>query len=142
MNHFYQDKNQNWWFKVNKNGRLRAIAVSDDMLNALKRYRLSRDLTPLPSPEDDMPLLKGEEGAISQEKKLKSLIQQCFDKAVTQLRKNDLANEADTPQHATIRWIRNTGISDDINKRRRPIEHVREDMGHVRDTSKAIYQSI
>ncbi|MCE3238749.1 MAG: Phage integrase family protein [Gammaproteobacteria bacterium] len=140
MNHFYQDKNQNWWFKVNKNGKLRAIAVSDDMLNALKRYRLTRGLTSLPSPEDDSPLLilKGGKDAISQKKKLKRLIQPCFDKAVIQLRKNDLANEADILQHASMIWIRHTGILDDIHKRRRPIKHVREDVGHTEGALKAI----
>ncbi|MCC2666170.1 MAG: Phage integrase family protein [Gammaproteobacteria bacterium] len=140
MNHFYQDRNKNWWFKVHNNGRLRAVAVSDDMLNALKRYRLSKGLKPLPSPKDNIPLLivKPGEGAIAQIWKLKDLVQQCFNMAAIQLRKNKLFNEANALKQATITWIRNTGISDDVNKRRRPIEHVREDVGYVKDTSKAI----
>ena len=29
-----------------------------------------------------------------------------------------------------MHWLRHTGISDDINKRGRPIAHVRDDAGH------------
>jgi len=137
MNHFYQDSNQNWWFKVHKNGRVRAVAVSDDMLNILKRYRLSQGLTPLPLPIDSMPLLvrKRGEGAIAHMRKLKDLVQPCFDQAIIQLRKNELVKEANTLRQATIIWIRYTGISDDINKRGRPIEHVIEDAGYTGGTS-------
>ncbi len=140
MNHFYEDSNQSWWFKVHNNGRLRAVAVSDDMLNALKRYRLSRCLTPLPSPTDAMPLLvKGRgKGAIVKLWELQRLVQQCFDKAAIQLRKNKLSKEANALRQATIAWIRHTGISDDVNKRGRPIDHVVEDAGHTGRTAKTI----
>ena len=33
-------------------------------------------------------------------------------------------------ESATVHWLRHTGISDDINKRGRPISHVRDDAGH------------
>ena len=33
-------------------------------------------------------------------------------------------------EQATAHWLRHTGISDDINKRHRPISHVRDDAGH------------
>ncbi len=32
------------------------------------------------------------------------------------------------PHHATVHWLRHTGISDDV--KRRPREHVRDDAGH------------
>ncbi len=34
-------------------------------------------------------------------------------------------------QTATVHWLRHTGISDDVNKRGRPIMHVRDDAGHA-----------
>ncbi len=49
MGHFYQDNNGNWWFKtVGKGNKLRDIAVSDDMLSDLKRYRQSQDYPSYP----------------------------------------------------------------------------------------------
>jgi site-specific recombinase XerD len=133
MKHFYQDSNQDWWFKtLGKGNKVRDIAVSDDMLNALKRYRESRKLTSLPSPTDSKPLLPKEKGkgAITSTRHIRSIVQLCFDKTVEQLRKEGLINEANTLELATVHWLRHTGISDDINKRGRPIAHVRDDAGH------------
>jgi len=39
-------------------------------------------------------------------------------------------DEARMLQEATVHWLRHTGISDDINKRGRPVAHVRDDAGH------------
>ena len=133
MKHFYQDSNEMWWFKtLGKGNKMRDIAVSDEMLNALKRYREIRKLTPLPSPSDSKPLLPKEngKGAITSTRHIRSLVQFCFDKTVEQLRENKLFNEADSLELATVHWLRHTGISDDINKRGRPIAHVRDDAGH------------
>jgi site-specific recombinase XerD len=133
MKHFYQDSNQIWWFKtLGKGNKVRDIAVSDDMLKALKRYRDSRKLTSLPSPSDSKPLLPKEKGkgAISSTRHIRSIVQYCFDKTVEQLRKKELLNEADSLELATVHWLRHTGISDDINKRGRPVAHVRDDAGH------------
>jgi hypothetical protein len=38
--------------------------------------------------------------------------------------------ESESLMQATVHWLRHTGISDDINKRGRPIAHVRDDAGH------------
>ena len=40
MKHFYQDSQENWWFKtVGKGNKMRDIAVCQEMLRALKCYR-------------------------------------------------------------------------------------------------------
>lgn len=133
MKHFYQDTNQNWWFKtLGKGNKVRDIAVSDDMLKTLIRYRENRKLTPLPSPTDSKPLLPKEKGkgAVTSTRHIRSIVQYCFDKTVEQLRKKELFNEADSLESATVHWLRHTGISDDINKRGRPVAHVRDDAGH------------
>ncbi|MGB6976141.1 MAG: tyrosine-type recombinase/integrase [Gammaproteobacteria bacterium] len=133
MGHFYQDSNNHWWFKtVGKGNKMRDIAVSDDMLTALKRYRKSLDLTPLPSPNEQMPLLSKEkgQGAIRSTRHIRRLVQYCFDKTIEKLRQNASPTEADALESATVHWLRHTGISDDINKRGRPIAHVRDDAGH------------
>ena len=51
MGHFQMDQEGNWWFlTVGKGNKEREISVSDAMLEALKRYRLSRGLPALPAP--------------------------------------------------------------------------------------------
>ena len=57
-------------------------------------------------------------------------VQECFNKAIELLQKDNLIIEAENMKGATLNWLRHTGISDDINKRGRPIEHVQDDAGH------------
>lgn len=133
MKHFYQNSDGSWWFKiVGKGNKLRDIAVSDDMLNALKHYREKLHLPPLPSPNEKNVLLPKEKGkeAMTDSRHIRRLIQYCFDKTINKLREDKLFSEADSMESATVHWLRHTGISDDINKRGRPIAHVRDDAGH------------
>ena len=56
MGHFQADQEGNWWFlTVGKGNKEREISVSDAMLEALKRYRLSRGLPSLPAPGEATP---------------------------------------------------------------------------------------
>jgi site-specific recombinase XerD len=133
MKHFYQKADGSWWFKiVGKGNKLREIAVSDDMLSALKRYREKLNLAPLPSPNEKTYLLSKEKGKgeITDSRHIRRLVQYCFDKTIKKLREDELFSEADAMESATVHWLRHTGISDDINKRGRPISHVRDDAGH------------
>ncbi len=43
---------------------------------------------------------------------------------------------------APVHWLRHTGISDDINKRGRPIAHVRDDAGHSSSSTTDRYNDI
>ncbi len=133
MGHFYQDSQGLWWFKtVGKGNKMRDIAVPDDMLLALKRYRMSLQLSPLPSINDKSPLLLKEKGkgALTSSRHIRRLMQLCFDNTIAHLRETGFETEADAFESATVHWLRHTGISDDINKRGRPMAHVRDDAGH------------
>lgn len=133
MKHFYQTTDGAWWFKiVGKGNKLREIAVSDDMLLALTRYRKQLRLTPLPSINEKNYLFPKEKGngAITDSRHIRRLIQCCFDKTINKLKEEKFFSEADAMESATVHWLRHTGISDDINKRGRPIPHVRDDAGH------------
>lgn len=146
MGHFYQDENKCWWFMtVGKGNKERHIPVSDDMLKALKRYRKSRSLmTELPTPAETTPLihkLKGK-GAMSSDRPIRALIQKCFDEAVIQLKKQKKEEDANALEQATVHWLRHTGISDDINKRHRPVAHVRDDAGHSSSATTDRYNNI
>ena len=145
MGHFYRDSNGAWWFKtVGKGNKMRDIAVCDDMISALKRYRLSLGLAPLPSMNEATPLLSKEKGvgAITSTQHIRRLIQSCFDESVERLRQKNSNDEADALELATVHWLRHTGISDDLNKRGRPTAHVRDDAGHSSSAITDLYNDI
>ena len=58
-------------------------------------------------------------------------VQSCFDEAIDTLKKRNKFDEAESLAHASAHWLRHTGISDDINERKRPLAHVRDDAGHA-----------
>lgn len=131
MNDFAKDNNGHWWFTtVGKGNKERQIAVSDDMLNSLTRWRLCLGLTPLPSPADNSPLIpriRGN-GPMSDTRPIRRIVQRCFDLAEERLRLEGLNEDADALSAATVHWLRHTGISEDVKLR--PREHVRDDAGH------------
>ena len=131
MNDFQRDHHGNWWFKtVGKGNKERQIAVSDDMLAALKRYRKYLGLSSLPTAADNSPLIprfKGT-GPVISTTYIRDIVQSCFDYAADSLRGDNLEEDAEALVEATVHWLRHTGISDDV--RNRPREHVRDDAGH------------
>lgn len=133
MGHFHKDSKDQWWFiTVGKGNKERVVSVSDEMLHALRRYRESLNLTPLPSPGEKTPLipkLKGK-GPVSSDREIRNIVQTCFDLSVQKLRERGHEEDADALESATVHWLRHTGISDDINIRGRPESHVRDDAGH------------
>ena len=131
MNDFHRDSQNQWWFTtVGKGNKERQIAVSDAMLEALKRWRRHLNLSPTPTAADNSPLLpktKGTGGIVSVNF-LRNIVQQCFDNASDKLRQDGFDEEAEALNDATSHWLRHTGISDDVKIR--PREHVRDDAGH------------
>ncbi|MDP1930649.1 MAG: site-specific integrase [Gammaproteobacteria bacterium] len=131
MGHFQPDQEGNWWFTtVGKGNKEREISVSDEMLNALKRYRVFRGLHPLPSPGEPTPLVhktRGQ-GGIASTRQIRGIVQKCFDFAEENLRRDGFPEEAERLAAATVHWLRHTGISEDVKFR--PREHVRDDAGH------------
>ena len=126
-----KDNDENWWFTtVGKGNKQRQIAVSDAMLEALKRWRTYLGLSPLPSLVDQSPLfpkVRGQ-GSMSHSTHIRSIVQNCFDQAIEKLKLDGHDDEADSLGAATVHWLRHTGISDDV--KHRPREHVRDDAGH------------
>lgn len=131
MNDFARDSDENWWFTtVGKGNKERQIAVSEAMLEALKRWRRHLSLSPLPSSADNSPLLpkvKGN-GPIASINYIRRIVQFAFDQGIQQLTQDGFEEEAEMLNEATVHWLRHTGISDDVKIR--PREHVRDDAGH------------
>ena len=131
MGHFQPDTDGNWWFlTVGKGNKEREVSVSDAMLEALKRYRLSRGLSQLPSTGESTPLIhktRGK-GGISSTRQIRAIVQRCFDSAAAAMRRDGFVDDAERLADATVHWLRHTGISEDV--KHRPREHVRDDAGH------------
>ncbi len=131
MGHFQRDQDGKWWFfTVGKGNKEREIAVSDEMLDALKRYRISRGLGPLPSHGESVPLIHklNSSGAVTSSRHIRHLVQECFDRAALLMVENGLHQKSERLAVATVHWLRHTGISEDV--KHRPCEHVRDDAGH------------
>lgn len=131
MNSFYKDSDEKWWFKVlGKGSKFRDIAVSESVLNALKRYRKSINLNPLPDFRDETPLFLNQktQGIIINTRAFSRVIKHAFFEASAALIVDGFEGEAEALKKATPHWLRHTGISEDVKVR--PREHVRDDAGH------------
>lgn len=133
MGDFKKDRDGNWWFHVTgKGNKHRTVTVSNAMLKALKRYRRSRGLPPLPAPSDSMPLIpktRGK-GPVTSSRWIRRIVQDCFDRTYARMREDGM-DETDAVElkESTVHWLRHTGISEDVQTR--PREHVRDDAGHA-----------
>jgi site-specific recombinase XerD len=130
MGSFAPDKAGLWWFTtIGKGNKVRDIAVPDELMAALKRYRDSIGLSLLPGREDQTPLLaklKGKKGLGSRQ--IRNIVQSVFDCAINNLLREGKKDEAEDLATATVHWLRHTAISNDIESR--PREHIRDDVGH------------
>ncbi len=132
MGDFTKDTDGHWWFKVlSKGNKERLIAVSDDMLTALVRYRRFRDLPDMPTIAENTPLIPKNrgQGPMTSSRQVRNIVQFCFDQAYERMCEDGMRTDADDLRVATVHWLRHTGISEDVKTR--PKEHVREDAGHA-----------
>jgi site-specific recombinase XerD len=133
MGDFFKDSENSWWFKtIGKGNKVRQIAVSESMIEALKHYRTRcLELTPLPTLNEKTPLVahaKNSMNPITDTRPIRKLVQGCFDEAANHLEAAGKTEEANGLRVATVHWLRHTGISEDVKVR--PREHVRDDAGH------------
>ncbi|TBR42174.1 site-specific integrase [Marinomonas agarivorans] len=132
MGDFIRDSDGHWWFKVlSKGNKERLVAVSDDMLAALKRYRRFRNLPELPTVAEQTALIPKNrgKGAMTSTRQIRNIVQFCFDSAYRRMCDDGMHSDAEDLKVATVHWLRHTGISEDVKIR--PKEHVREDAGHA-----------
>ena len=132
MGDFTKDTDGHWWFKVlSKGNKERLIAVSDDMLSALVRYRRFRDLPDMPTIAEHTPLIPKNrgQGPMTSSRQVRNIVQFCFDQAYERMCQDGMRSDAEDLRVATVHWLRHTGISEDVKTR--PKEHVREDAGHA-----------
>ncbi len=130
MGSFFRDEDDLFWYAVvGKGNKYREIAVSDQMLEALIRYRLVLGLPELPRKAEQtllLPKVKGRGGLGSRQ--IRKVVMGAFNNAVHELRSEGDKLSADDLEMATVHWLRHTAISSDVLHR--PAEHVRDDAGH------------
>jgi site-specific recombinase XerD len=130
MGDFLKDDQGCYWFSVvGKGNKYREIAVCDEMLSALSRYRQFMGMRALPMRLEQtllLPKVKGRGGLGSRQ--IRSIVMQAFQDAVAKLRERGDNDSADDLSVATVHWLRHTAISQDVQNR--PAEHVRDDAGH------------
>lgn len=122
---------KSWWFSVlGKGNKQRDIPVSDEVMKALARYRVSMGLPPLPTAHETQPLFPKMigKGGITSTRHVRMMLQGIFDQAYRLLVDQGKADEAQSLQTCTVHWLRHTGISIDVMKR--PLAHVRDSAGH------------
>ncbi|VAW95912.1 Phage integrase family protein, partial [hydrothermal vent metagenome] len=111
MGHFWEDENHNWWLKVYGKGRkLRDVTVPTQFLDFLKRYRSSRGLSPLPTTDENEPIvekLRGQGGMTSRH--LRRLVQEIFDIAYYKMKEKEGEDKAKKLKEASTHWLRHTG---------------------------------
>lgn len=145
MAQFRRDKKTGvlgFYIPQSKGGKSRTVAVSQSLMEALKRYRQHLELTPLlPASNDPLPLFvrqrqgttgrdKGFINANLGDRRIRELVQEVFDRAVVLLTADGFSEDAREIETMTVHSIRHTGISHDINYNNRPLAHVQADAGH------------
>lgn len=130
MGNFAPDKRGLWWYTtVGKGNKLRDVAVPDELMTALKRYRTQLGLSPLPQRGEQTPLfpkLKGKQGLGARQ--IRYIVQDVFNQAIEKLDAIGKKDEAQDLATATVHWLRHTAISSEVEYR--PREHIRDDVGH------------
>ena len=130
MGNFAPDKRGLWWYTTTgKGNKIRDVAVPDELLNQLKLYRESLDLSPLPRRGESTPLFPKQNGKTGLgARQIRNIVQSVFDQAIEKLNAAGKLDEAEDLAAATVHWLRHTAISSEVEYR--PREHIRDDVGH------------
>lgn len=116
MKDFRKDSNGNWWYHVvGKGNKAAKISVRDEYLDYLKRYRAHLNMTPLPSSDDNTPLLATLNGRSGlSDRHIRLLLQEVFDKALERMKtEGRTEDELDNLRSASLHWLRHTSATFD-----------------------------
>lgn len=144
MGQFRRDAHSGVWgffIPISKGGKRRTVALSNQMIGALKRYREHLGFSALPAPNENTPLFMRHKAAsrgrdvglrnanlgIRQIRdEISNLIMVAADLAAG----DGFEQDAHEMRQMTPHSIRHTGITHDINLNGRPLSHVQADAGH------------
>ncbi|HHH9441321.1 TPA: tyrosine-type recombinase/integrase [Pseudomonas aeruginosa] len=115
MGAFFKNS-RGWWYHVVGKGNFAAdVAVRPDYLKYLKRYRLSRNLPPLPAKGENTPLLTKRNGAPDlSDRHIRDIVQVVFDRALRKMQEEGRDEEdVNDLRSATLHWLRHTSATFD-----------------------------
>lgn len=146
MGDLRRDTTGNWWFHVvGKGNKAAKISVRDEYINCyLVRYRQFLKLSPLPSPQEQMPListLKGR-GGLS-DRHVRTLLQTVFDRALQRMQSEGWTeDELDHLRSASLHWLRHTAATFDAPLR--DMKDLQADLRHnsLSTTQNTYYNSL
>ncbi|QIZ76576.1 tyrosine-type recombinase/integrase [Ferrimonas lipolytica] len=157
MGQFRRDSKTGVWgffVPLSKGGKSRTVALSDEMLDALKQYRTELGLPELPAPRDSTPLFvrhkaagRGREQGVRHAnlgvRQLRDLVDAVISGGADLAMTDGFDQDAREMRQLSAHSLRHTGISHDINLQRRPLSHVQADAGHdsIDTTSKYLHTS-
>ncbi|WP_243409984.1 tyrosine-type recombinase/integrase [Pokkaliibacter plantistimulans] len=157
MGQFRRDQKTGvWGFYIprSKGGKRRTVAVSDSLLNALRRYRAWLGLSALPMVGDDTPLFvrhrvaqRGRDSGMLNAnlgiRQLREVINELFVRTASAMEEDGFTHDGAEVRQMTPHSLRHTGISHDINLNQRPLSHVQADAGHdsIDTTSQYLHTS-
>jgi site-specific recombinase XerD len=119
-----------WKFLVTgKGGKQADIPVHSDLLSALQQYRTWNHLPPLPSPQEDTPLVLNSSGNKSiTDRRINQLLKQLVQQAATLLSHKD-PHKALMMQRASAHWFRHTSITRQAEEGI-PLPHIKANARH------------
>ena len=144
MGQFRRDTHSGVWgffIPVSKGGKRRTVAVSNQLLKALERYRNYLGLPSLPTPNENTPLFlrhkaagRGRDAGLRNAnlgiRQLRDEINYLINTAADLAQDDGFEQDAQEMRQMTPHSIRHTGITHDINLNGRPLSHVQADAGH------------
>lgn len=144
MGSFFKNAHGWWYHVVGKGGKAANVAVRLDYLKYLKRYRESRNLTPLPAPREKTPLLTKLNGAANlSDRHVRDIVQTVFDRALAKMQEEGRCeDEVESLRSATLHWLRHTSATFDAPFR--SAKNLQEDLRHqsMSTTQDVYYNSI
>ena len=131
MSDFSKDDDNFWYLTVfGKGNKIRSVTVPEAYLVYLKRYRHYRELSSLPSPDEDTAMLNKLRGSGNMtSRQIRRIVEQSFDYAIKALHRDGFKEDANYLMAATTHWLRHTGATEDAGTR--PLKHLADELGHA-----------
>lgn len=112
MSDFRQDDHGNWWLNIMaRDNTFTRVSVKEEYIDVwMARYRRFLGLTPMPSPDDDSPLLAMRRGRAGlSARHIRLLVQGLFDNALVRMRAGVFhENDVRALRSASLYWLRDT----------------------------------
>jgi integrase/recombinase XerD len=134
---------ERWWLEVTGKGdRERLVPATAEMMAELTRYRRAHDLSALPSPDEDTPLVLpvGEARKPLTRAALHRIVKEVFSGAASALRGSGDSDEerASRLEQASAHWLRHSAGSH-MADQQVDLRSVRDNLGHASLTTTSQY---